>query len=256
MKIYKLVKFIIYFLIFILYAQKINAAPPFLTDDASPASRHQWQIYPFSYAESATSTTTLLFPALEIDYGFLPHTEWHLIVSTLTFSQSGQRNSGINDTELGFKYRFIQETASMPAVAIAPALELPTGNAQRFLGNGRLWTKLPIWLQKNFGAWTTYGGGGFGFNSAPGTKNYLYGGWLLQRNFNEQLSLGAEIFSQGATGNTAIPPFQDTGAVTLINVGGSYNVRPNLAVLFAAGHSLIGAKQWVGFFGFYWNLQG
>ena len=31
---------------------------------------------------------------------------------------------------------------------------------ERGLGNGRAWCKIPLWIQKSWGPWTTYGGGG------------------------------------------------------------------------------------------------
>ena len=38
--------------------------------------------------------------------------------------------------------------------------ELPTGSATKGLGVGKTWYKVPLWAQKSFGPWTTYGGGG------------------------------------------------------------------------------------------------
>ena len=39
---------------------------------------------------------------------------------------------------------------------------------------------LPLWLQKSWGPWTTYGGGGFGFNTARGGRNWAFLGWQAQ----------------------------------------------------------------------------
>ena len=40
-------------------------------------------------------------------------------------------------------------------------IEAPTGNADRGLGVGATWYRLPVWMQKDWNHWTTYGGGGF-----------------------------------------------------------------------------------------------
>jgi hypothetical protein len=53
-----------------------------------------------------------------------------------------------------------------------------------------------LWLQKSFGPWTTYGGGA-ALNSAPGQRDYPFGGWLVQRDFGKHLTLGREFFAQG-----------------------------------------------------------
>ena len=58
---------------------------------------------------------------------------------------------------------------------------------------------IPIWLQKDFGDWTTYGGGGYWINPGPGNRNYWFAGWLLQRQVTKQLALGAEVFHQTAS---------------------------------------------------------
>jgi hypothetical protein len=49
-----------------------------------------------------------------------------------------------------------------------PLLELPTGNEHRGLGAGHVSAFLPIWVQKSFGEWTTYGGGVIGSIMATG----------------------------------------------------------------------------------------
>ena len=49
----------------------------------------------------------------------------------------------------------------MPQVGIFPLLEVPTA-AQEGLGNGHATAFLPLWLQKSWGKWTVYGGGGYG----------------------------------------------------------------------------------------------
>ncbi len=60
-------------------------------------------------------------------------------------------------------------------------IELPTVNSDKGLGNGRTWYTLPVLLQKSWGDWTTYGGGGRAFNSAHGMRDYNFGGCPLQR---------------------------------------------------------------------------
>ncbi|MFZ2314975.1 MAG: transporter [Gammaproteobacteria bacterium] len=256
-------KLITYLLLAILtFASQAFAAPPFITDDAEPADYRQLQIYPYASTISQTHSTMVYMPSFEFDYGIIPHTEFHIIFTMATYlpEQGGnpallKRATGIDDTEVNFKTRLLSETKYRPGIAIAPTLELPTGNSKRLLGNGRLWTKLPIWIQKNMGTWVTYGGGGYVFNSAPGMKNYLYGGWLLQKNFTEHFSFGGEIFSQGTAATHRDPPFQDEGSVTLLNLGAIYNVNNNNNFSISLGHSIIGTPQWVGYAGFYHSIQ-
>ena len=148
--------------------------------------------------------------------------------------------------EFGLKYRFIQETDYRPMVGVFPLLEIPTGDVNRGLGNGRAWGKLPLWLQKSWGSWTTYGGGGYAINPAPEQRNYYFGGWLLQRNFGERLTLGGEIFAQGKSSD-------DTRSFAVFNLGGFFKITPNFQILFTGGHTLAGGNHTIGYLGLYWT---
>ena len=160
----------------------------------------------------------------------------------------GPRAYGIGDTELGVKYRFLQEQDDFPMAGVFPMLEIPTGDADRGLGNGRAWVKLPLWLQKNWGPedhpWTTYGGGGYTCNTAPGQRNYPFAGWALQKELGDILTLAGEIFAQGRTAD-------DGGAFVIVNAGGSCRLADNLSLLFSAGHSIAGASHLIGYLGLY-----
>ena len=128
-------------------------------------------------------------------------------------------------------------------------LELPTGNSDKGLGNGRAWWTFPIWVQKSFGPWTTYGGGGRAFNSAPGMRDYNFGGWLLQRSITKKLILGGEVFAQGAA-------TVDGRHSAFLNFGGYYNdieVCGGCNLLFRAGHTVAGESQSGAYLGLYWS---
>jgi hypothetical protein len=124
-------------------------------------------------------------------------------------------------------------------------VELPTGSADRGLGNGRVWFRVPLWLQKSWGPWTTYGGGGEAFNSAPGQRNHAFGGWLLQRDLGPHLTLGGEIFTQGADA-------VDGRGFTAVNVGGGYHFNEGFSLLFSAGRSIRGGRHTLWYLALYW----
>jgi len=142
--------------------QRALAGPPFQTDDPEPVPYQHFEFYTFSLGTAIRGDTFSEAPAWEYNYGIIPNGQFH-IIAPLTFdTQAGAY--GYGDTELGFKYRFIDEDkdGSRPMVGVFPFLELPTGNENRALGAGSVRAYFPLWLQKSFGDWTTYGGGGFG----------------------------------------------------------------------------------------------
>lgn len=223
----------------------MRAGPPFLTDDPEPVDLNNWEFYIFGQGDRTDGGNAISGPAIELNYGIATNTQLHLVAPIANVSSSGTGwSSGYGDTEVGIKFRFIDETDSLPQVGIFPMAELPT--ASRGLGNGRTWYRLPLWIQKSWGPWTTYGGGGEALNSAPGQRNYSFAGWLVQRNVGKSLALGAELFSQGAI-------TEGGRASTLTNVGGTFNFTEKFALLFSAGRSISGARNTVWYLGLYWT---
>ncbi len=226
---------------------RIVAGPPFLTDDPEPVEYRHWEAYLFGQGDHAGSGYTINGPAMELNYGVLPDTQLHLVVPVTTIGGGGDSTrSGLGDTEFGVKYRFLHETSDRPQIGVFPMVELPTGDADRGLGNGRAWFRLPLWVQKSWDPWTTYGGGGVVLNSAAGQRNYPFGGWLLQRDLGKHLTLGGEIFAQGADTDT------DRGFAAL-NFGGTLKVTDHFDLLFTAGHSVAGDQHTLWYFGLYWT---
>jgi len=129
------------------------AGPPFLTDDPEPVDYQHWEFYLFGLGDHASvSDYNLEGPAVELNYGALPETQLHLIVPMTTVgTDGGPTEVGLGDTEFGIKYRFFHEASYLPQIGIFPMAELPTGDADRGLGNGRTWFRLPLWLQKSWG---------------------------------------------------------------------------------------------------------
>ena len=100
--------------------------------------------------------------------------------------------------------------------------------------------------RESWGPWTTYGGGGYAINPAPEARNYFFGGWLLQRDFGEKLTLGGEIFAQGRSSD-------DVRSFVVFNLGGYFKITPNFQLLFAGGHTLAGGRHTLGYLGLYWT---
>jgi hypothetical protein len=221
--------------------------PPFLTDDPEPVDTGHFEFYLFQTLDQSGENTQVQAPAVEFNWGALPDLQLHLLSSFTYFSPGGNVSAyGLGDTEAGIKFRFIQEGPDHPQIGIFPAVEIPTGDAARGLGNGVAWVKLPLWIQKSWGPWTTYGGGGYAWNAASGARDYPFGGWLIQRDLGGGLTLGAEIFAQGRD--------TDSGqGFLLANLGGQFNFSRGFSLLFSGGHSIAGDNHTVIYLGLYWT---
>jgi len=223
----------------VLAAGPAHAGPPFRTDDPEPVEYQHWEIYGFSTGTHFQGDTNGVLPGLEVNYGAAPNLQLHLVAPLAFDRPSGSGTQyGYGDTELGVKYRFIEEDGKgwRPQIGVFPLIEVPTGDRQRGLGSGHTRAFIPIWLQKSFDEWTTYGGGGYWINPGAGNKDYWFFGWLLQRKVTEQLTLGGEIFHQTAT--TVSAP-SSTG----FNLGGIYDITENHHILFSAGRGIQHASE-------------
>lgn len=226
------------------------AGPPFRTDDPQPVDFRHWEAYVFSTRDNTADGRAIQFPAFEFNWGAVPDVQLHLILPIASSRLPGGPTwVGAGDVELGIKYRFIAEGGKRPQIGIFPQLELPAGNASRGLGNGQVWARLPVWAQKSWGPWTTYGGGGYVLNRAPGMRSYPLAGWLLQRELGKRLTLGGELYSEGA-GSIG------RRSSTVLNFGGYYNFNRNFSLLFSAGRDVAGGLHTVAYFGLYWTWGG
>jgi len=220
------------------------AGPPFVTDDPEPVPYQHFEFYNLSLGTAIRGDTFSEAPAWEYNYGIIPNGQVH-IIAPLTFdTQAGAY--GYGDTELGFKYRFIDEdkNGTRPMVGIYPLLELPTGDESHALGAGYVRAYLPLWLQKSFGDWTTYGGGGYWINQGDGTanRNYWFFGWLLQKQVTKQLAIGGEIFHQTSTVAFGATNPIYTEPTTGINIGAIYDFDNDHHLLVSVGTALQNAS--------------
>jgi Putative MetA-pathway of phenol degradation len=244
---YKSCSFVVAIVAMIGGSQAVMAGPPFMTDDPEPVELKHSEFYIFSTYDKTKDGKEATIPAFEYNYGPLPDTQLHIVVP---FVRSGPNDAsseyGLGDIEVGVKYRFLQETETSPQVGIFPMAELPTGDDKKGLGNGKTWWRLPVWVQKSWGDWKTYGGGGYVINNAAGQKSYPFAGWLLQNDINEKLTLGGEVF--GRSKDT-----DDGKSTTLLNFGGLYKFTPDFNLLFSAGHSVSGENHTIAYLGLWWS---
>jgi hypothetical protein len=229
-----------------LSVSSVLAGPPFQTDDPEPVEYQHWEVYVASQYANDKDGVSNAVPQFEIDYGVLPNVELHLLVP---FGYDRPREGplyGFQDVELGVKYRFIQETRKVPMVATSPRIHLPTGNSGRGLGNGETQLFLPLWLQKSWGPWKTYGGGGYWINPGTNNQNYWFFGWQVQREIAEWLKVGAEIFYQ-------TPPVRYGKYETGYTVGAIINFTENHHLLCSVGSDIHGPNLFSYYVAYQWT---
>jgi hypothetical protein len=182
-------------------------------------------------------------PHIEINYGAISNLQIHFVAPLGYVRTNEGTHIGYSDTEIGIKYRVVEETEAIPQIGFFPLIEIPTGDDKKQLGSGQIQAYLPVWIQKSWGNLTAYGGGGVWYNPGPDHKNWAFTGWELQYDFSKLVTLGSEIYYQTAE-------IQNSESNAGFNVGGFVNLNTLHHILFSFGRSLSGETTFTGYIGY------
>lgn len=215
-----------------LFSSVALAGPPYQTDDPEPVDVGEKEMY-FAIEQTRTRDgISASQPLIELNYGAAPNVQIGVGVPyALNNPTQGATERGVGDIELSVKYRVLQESDNRPMLSIFPMVALPTGDADKGLGNGKAQYFLPIWMQKNWGDWQCNSGGGYWINSATDARNHWFFGVQLQRKIAEQWTLGGELFH-------STEEVRGEGASSGFNLGGTYALDEHNHLLFSAGRGI------------------
>ena len=111
-----------------LLTSRAVAGPPYTTDDPETVDYRHWEVYLASQSFHDRDGWTGTAPHVEVNYGVVPNVQLH-VIAPLAYSvpSTGRSAYGYGDTELGIKFRFVQEHSWIPMIGTFPLLEVPTG---------------------------------------------------------------------------------------------------------------------------------
>ena len=211
----------------------VQAGPPFVTDDPEPPPPGSWEINIPFMLERSPGKTEMNAPLFDFNYG-LPDVQLKLEFPISIVHDDGDGTAvGAGDLLLGVKWRFLNNEELHLQLGVYPQLLVPTGDHARGLGEGRTAFVLPLVAQKSWGKWTLYGNVGFLWQTAAETRNYVYAGAVLEREINERLTLGAELF-----GNS--PKEHGSRSDVAFNLGGTWKLSEHVNLLFTGGRDIVG----------------
>jgi hypothetical protein len=209
------------------------AGPPFVTDDPDPVEFEHVEINIAATGQIQRGGTSSPVQTVDANWGAAPGVQLHAAFGLAYAEHDGRYQAGFADLDLGTKIRLVDqdETGARPEIALYPHVFLPTGDAARGLGAGHVQILLPIWLQRDWGDWTSFGGGGYMLNDHGTGRNNWMVGWTLLNKVAEDLQLGGEIYYQSA---------QTTGSreAAAFNLGGTWDLSETGHILFSAGRGL------------------
>lgn len=218
---------------FVLCSSAALAGPPYETDDPEPTDLHHWEIYDFVAFDGHRSDLDGE-GGLDLNYGAARGLQ---LTATLPIAFSHERDTGWRggrgDVEIGAKYRVINDEKNGWQAAIFPRVILPTSGKD--LGGTRARLLLPIWLQKDLGRTSIFGGGGYEINRGSGNRNFWQAGIALTHDFSDRLQLGTEVSWQSAD-------MAGGKRTTGVNVGLIRKLGGPFSLLVAAGPGFSGGK--------------
>lgn len=210
------------------------AGPPFMTDDPEPTDYQHYEIYLFTDGATARAGTGGRF-GIDFNYGAAPDLQLTAVLPVAYESPSGGATvAGLGNVELAAKYRFLHQADIGWDVAVFPRVFLPSPSTRVSEGHASL--LLPLWLERDWGGWSTFGGGGCVINRGGASRDFCLAGWALVRQVRPDLQIGAEIVHQ--TADT-----KGGHASTGIGVGLRYDINDSYHLLASAGPGLQNAAE-------------
>ena len=236
------VKFIFTISFILSVSTTVFGGPPFSTDDPEPVDFLHWEFYIASSYQFGRYDADATLPHFEVNYGAVPNLQVHLLTGMGYVKENANHQYGFMTAEFGVKYRFINDDSGFQG-GIFPLIEFPTASRESLVGNSNLQAFLPVWIQKSWGKFSTYGGAGYWINPGENNKNWIFTGWQCQYEFSETLTLGEEVYYQTAntTGGSADVAFK---------VGGFINLNENNHILFSIGRSFKNTDVVSGYIGY------
>ena len=202
------------------------AGPPFLTDDPEPTETGHWEIYGPLVEREGRGSEFGGSTGVDINFGAAPDLQLTVGLPIGFAHDAAGWRRGAGDLEISAKYRFYHDEEAGISVAFFPGMTLPT--AGKGLGAGKVTGLLPIWLQKDIGQWSVFGGGGYAINPGSGNRDYWTGGAALTRQVSPHLLIGVEADRQGADSVNG-------RASTSLGIGAIYQMRAPFRLLVSGG---------------------
>ena len=208
------------------FAHGAKAGPPFLTDDPEPTETGHWEVYAPFVEVDGQGNDFAGATGVELNYGAARDVQ--ITVGLPVDFQHDDEGSrwGAGDFRLSVKYRIWNDEAAGLQIAVFPSVTLPTGT--NGMGADRVTGFLPVWIQKDYGPWSVFGGGGYAINPGLGNRDFWSGGLAVTRKFGARLVLGVEAKREGADTD-------DGHASTSLGFGGIYQLEAPFRLLASGG---------------------
>jgi hypothetical protein len=217
-----------------MFAAPALAGPPYLSDDPIATDHQHFEIYALGAGEHTRDGDAGAI-GIDFNYGATPDLQLTAVFPVeYERPHRGSLSGGVGNIELAAKFRVLHQESVGWDVAIFPRVFLPS--ASENFGAQHASLLIPIWIGRDMGGWSTFGGGGCELNEGGDDQNFCLVGWALTRAVSPQLRVGGEVFHQ--TADT-----RGGDASTSLGVGATYDLSPNHHLLGYLSRDVSGAER-------------
>jgi hypothetical protein len=203
-----------------------QGGPPLVTDDPDTPPDGHWEINLAAIGSRTPGVRQLSIPDADINYGWGDHIQLKLDTPwLLSQSQGDALQSGLGASELGVKWRFVDQKTAGFSMSTYPQLSInfaPSSYRRGLTQSGKVWF-LPLEASTEVA--------GFGLDGEVGRYRSTAGpdawaaGLIVSRGCAAQWECLLEIRET----------VQPRNAQTLFNIGGRRKINESLALLLALG---------------------
>lgn len=232
----------------------VFAGRPLTIDDATPVATGQLELeLGFFHGRPDGGGRDQRGPVLAVTYGAFQQLEIGLAMQRINRNGPGAGPThGFEDLHFNAKYKFHEETLTLPALAGALDIKLPTASRAKKLSTGRSDESLLLIATKTLSPFMINANLGYTIvGDRPGArlKNVLRGGTAMEWLFAQQWSIVGEIIGASRTDSAAKNEAD-------FQLGVRFAPLPNLVLDLAAGRSLRPTGNTIhGTFGLTWTID-
>jgi hypothetical protein len=209
----------------------VVAGPPIQTDDTGTPGPDKWETNMGFTLDKRQNASRYEVPALDLNYGVGERIQLNYSVSWIVLDPKDEAaKSGIGNSEVAVKWRFLDEDKHGVAVSVYPRFIFnnPAGSADRGLVDDGTAFKLPIQMEKKIGIIDFIANFSREFHQR-GSDTWIYSVAVKYAEV-KGLAVLAELFGSADNG------FKN--AETACNIGFRKDVSENYMIMASLGRSL------------------
>jgi len=219
-----------------LVAATAFAGPPLITDDPDTPGPNNWEIEDAIISQYANHEWQLQAPFLDNNYGVGDHIEltyqvgWNIVVP-----DNGAAISGLGNSLLGIKWRFLDQDKSWLDVSVYPQVQFnnPTSSASRGVATDGTSVIMPCEIGHRWGPLDVYTEPGFTWNQRG--LNQGFWGLAAEYDLSEKFALMGELHYD------CVGAFEQNSLV--FNIGFSQTLTKHFALIGSAGRAIFGPSN-------------